>query len=370
MNQSEKWSRKEEELLVASLKESLSSWQIAKNFLSMSKKDSEIKPRTQEAINRKIRRLRQLLKTELQKAPATSEEEERESPWKLLNHYRVKNGEKSTFSKTGVLTNTTRKILCLSDLHFPLVREDLLKEAIETHADADVLVLNGDILDGYAASRFEKEKELAAIDEYIPAFNFIEHCSKKFKNVVLVSGNHDVRTSVLLKKAPINQSALTIFETDLLARIANGERLNRQGRLVEKVNFSNVHYQRQESWWVQIGKTLFIHPSNRGSSKPGFTVDIWAKKFSERLPRGSFDSIVCGHTHKVSKHIVNSTLLIEQGCMADYMAYSWSPREIIHGNSMNGYAVIYQDSNGNTDFNKSTFVFCGQLLPINKQIME
>jgi predicted phosphodiesterase len=365
MTNPNKWSDTEEQLLLELIAEGLSYLEVASYF--QKKLNTTPKPnislRSPEAIERKLRRID---KRKEQKLPTNNSA----SPWDKLKKARERHGDKSSFSDVGLVNSSSRKILSLSDIHFPLAREDHLRHALKEHADADIIVLNGDILDGYAASRFEKDKDIAAIEEYMAAFDFIEHCSKTFPKVILISGNHDVRTSSLLKKAPINQAALTVFETDLIARIANGERLNRQGQLVEKLNFKNVHYQEHESWWIKIGKTLFVHPHNRGSSKPGFTVDVWAKKFLERLPRGSFDSIVCGHTHKVSKHIAYSLLLIEQGCMADYMSYAWQPREIINGNSINGYAVIYQDKEGNTDFNRSNFVYCGQLLPANKLDFE
>jgi hypothetical protein len=50
------------------------------------------------------------------------------------------------------------------------------------------------------------------------------------------------------------------------------------------------------------------------------------------------------------------------------MSYSWSPKELYHSSAMNGYAVIYQDAEGNTDFNKSGFVYLGQLLPVDKPV--
>ena len=140
--------------------------------------------------------------------------------------------------------------------------------------------------------------------------------------------------------------------------------------VIEKVSMSNVFYPATEQWWVQIGKTLFIHPHSRGSSKPGYTVSTWARKFQERLPVGSFDAVVCGHTHQQCKHVQGNLLLIEQGCLCDYMSYSWNPRQVFHSSAVSGYAVIYQDADGNTDFNKSNFIYLGQLLPTDKALLR
>ena len=37
--------------------------------------------------------------------------------------------------------------------------------------------------------------------------------------------------------------------------------------------------------------------------------------------------------------------------------------------AMNGYTVIYQDKNGNTNFNKSHVVYLGSVLPPKKEIL-
>lgn len=288
--------------------------------------------------------------------------------WLTIQQIQRAYSDASKFLDIGLVDTPTRKILSLSDIHFPFARLDFLNKAVEDHADADIAVLNGDILDGHAASTFEKDRAVAAVDEYRCAFDFVHLLAKKFKRVVLVGGNHDVRPEKALKRSNLSPATHDIFAPDLLARIANGERLDRTGQVVEKVDMSNVFYPSTEPWWIQIGKTLFIHPHSRGSSKPAYTVSSWAKKFQERLPPGAFDSIVSGHTHQTSKHIQSNLLQIEQGCLCNYMSYSWNPTQLYHSSAMNGYAVIYQDQEGNTDFNKSGFVYLGQLLPVDKPV--
>ena len=261
----------------------------------------------------------------------------------------------------------TRKILSLSDIHFPLARLDLLADILNTHADADVVVLNGDILEGYIYSTFEKSRRIAALDEYRAAFAFVRMLSENFPQVILTEGNHDDRAARALKNLGFEKEESQVLRPCLLARIANGELLDGTGMLVEQLDFSNVMFQQRESWYVKIGKTLFIHPSTRGSSKPGHTVMAWYKKFSERYQPDEFDSIVCGHTHQVYKGIWCSTLLMEQGCLAGLMAYAWKKNVVYNGNSVNAYAVVYQDKDGNTCFNKSETVYLGEVFPPKKK---
>lgn len=277
----------------------------------------------------------------------------------------------SVVRNTGIMSedNHARKILCLSDIHFPLAREDLLEQEIEDHYDADIVVLNGDIIEGYMLSVYEKHRTIALLDEYNCAFSFVERLSLLFENVVIVEGNHDNRGSRYLRSKGIPKEASQIMRPNLLARIANGEKLDATGMLIEKKDFSNVHFQSRDSWYVKIGKTIFMHPQNRGSSKPGWTVMTMGQKLLARYQPDEVDSFVCGHTHQIYQGIFNSRLYIEQGCLCDVMPYLHSPRNSSTKNFMNGYAVIYQDKDGNTDFNKSGYVFLGEALPPKKEIV-
>lgn len=267
-------------------------------------------------------------------------------------------------------SNNARKILSLSDIHFPLARVDLLEQAVQDHADADVVVINGDLLEGYMWSTFAKSKRIAAVDEYRAAFTFIEMLSQKFPDVVLVSGNHDARVSRHLKSNGFEKETSQLLRPDMMARIANGEKLDASGMLTEKLAFDNVHYDAAEAWYVRIGKTLFCHPHNRGSSKPGWTAQTLMGYFDNRYPPGEYDSIVCGHTHKIYKGVVNNKLLMEQGCMAGLMMYAHSPKmQYTASNGMNGYAVVYQDAEGNVNMNDSHVVYLGDVMPPKKELI-
>jgi predicted phosphodiesterase len=271
----------------------------------------------------------------------------------------------------GILdaSTITTKILSVSDIHFPLAREDLLEEILNEHDDADVVVVNGDLMEGYVFSSFEKNKSIAALDEYRVAFAFIEMLSERFPKVVLVDGNHDIRAARAVRQQGFGKDASQILRPNLMARLANGELLDASGLLVEKKDFSNVHYEPRESWFVKIGKTLFMHPHGRGGSQPGHTVTRVGDKLIRRYQEDEVDSVVCGHTHKIYKGIINGKLYIEQGYLAGVLAYLHSPKSDSRFNYQNGYAVIYQDAEGNTDFNLSGPVYMGESLPPKKEAL-
>lgn len=271
----------------------------------------------------------------------------------------------------GILPGGTvlRKILSISDLHLPFTRMDVVQAVLEEHADADIVVVNGDLLDGHMYSTFPKSKRLAAIVEYRIAFQLIQFLSENFPKVVIVEGNHDVRPARALKHAGFDTpDTSTLFRPNLLARIANGEELDEFGDLVKKHAFDNVIFQPMESWYVKIGHTLFVHPHGWAGSQPGANVMKIDQLFRDRFLGDTYDSIVIGHTHRCFKGIYNNRLLIEQGALCGRQDYE-NKADMKHLHAMNGYAVIYQDLEGNTDFNMSNFVYLGSELAPKKAIV-
>jgi hypothetical protein len=90
--------------------------------------------------------------------------------------------------------------------------------------------------------------------------------------------------------------------------------------------------------------------------------------FVNRLGQAAFDSIVCAHTHRLFYGILENCLLIEQGAMCTRLPYEHQ-RDIAFTHSTAGYALIFQDEEGNTDFNLSTTVYLGAHLPPKKEIL-
>lgn len=291
-----------------------------------------------------------------------------EDSWQFIIKNAKKYREQSVKKDLGLNTSKDKKIVSFSDLHVPFFLWEDMQKALAQHSDANIIVLNGDILDAYIFSTFSKSKSIAAIKEYKMAFDLVHYLSDHFENIVMVSGNHDYRTTRAVKQAGFNKDASAVFGTDLLFKISNGEKLDQHGQLLEKIDFSNVHYQRHDPWYTRVGKTIFCHPSGFGSKYPGATVVKLLDHFSERMHHDDFDSIVVGHTHKVYKGVVSGKLLIEQGAMAHKLPYQFQP-DLRFKNAMNGYAVIYQDANGNTNFNDSQPIYLGTHLPTKKEVL-
>lgn len=303
--------------------------------------------------------------------PETTYEDPYEKRWEKIKSMQEEYFMDAESNKIGIVAEDAprRKILTLSDIHFPFALVDELDKAIIKHSDADVVVLNGDILDGYAFNTYGRAKRIAALKEYIAAFELVRRLSESFPKVVIVSGNHDRRPAkVLSRSSDFEKEGSQILRADLLARIANGEVLDEYGEVKEILDFDNVVYQKYDSWYVRIGKTIFCHPDAYQGGNPGATVTRLCDYFIKRIGGDKFDSVVVGHTHRLYKGIVMNKLLIEQGAMAARMPYQHKA-DLRFPHAMNGYAVIYQDEQGNTDFSNSRIYYLGSQLPPKKEII-
>lgn len=353
-----KWTPEEEELLITNLGEKSYS-EIEELLLQQYLKSVPgfAVKRTANAVRSKVSR------DKLIKGAVNPYEQSWDNIIKAAKEFRMNSAKLDS----GLTESKFKKIISFSDLHIPFFLWEDMEKALNEHSDADVVVLNGDILDAYIFSTFSKSKSISALKEYRAAFDLVHFLSDNFPQVVLVCGNHDYRTTRAVKTAGFAEDASKVYRPDLLSRIANGERLDKYGQLVEKLDFSNVIYEIQDSWYVRIGKTIFCHPSGFGSKYPGATVVKLLDHFSHRMSADDFDSIVVGHTHKVYKGVVSGKLLIEQGAMAHRLPYQFKA-DLRFKNAMNGFAVIYQDKDGNTNFNDSQSIYLGSHLPIKKEV--
>jgi len=252
-----------------------------------------------------------------------------------------------------------KKILSISDIHCPFHNHDLIMSILEEHSDADAVVLNGDIIDAYGASSFSQDKLVTILEEYNFALDLIRHISNKFPLVALVRGNHDQRTDRYFSRK-MDPHMFALAQRDILWKLANGYVYNDLGEHVGTVKMDNVIYNTSgQPWFIQIGKTVFMHPHSYSGKQMQTVVNAQAH-LENFIDRADFDSVVIGHTHKVGKIIEKGKLLIEQGCLTKAMDYQKIGTYVTRPSS-SGYAVIYQDSEGNTNFNDSTFVYEGVL---------
>jgi len=251
-----------------------------------------------------------------------------------------------------------RKILSLSDFHIPFERDDLIMKAVEDHKDADILVLNGDILDVYAVSTWPKDKSIALKKEYDIALEYMKIFTKMFPKVIVTRGNHEFRLNRYFN-SNVTPAISFLVNKEILGHLCEGKIYDNDGNVVEQLDFSNVIYlPGNEAWFFQVGKAMFVHPQ-AFSITPGKTSTMAWEYFMDRT---DIDCVCCGHTHQVSWLTKKGKLCIEQGCLAVPLDYS-KQGKLRYGPQALGYAVLYQDEHGNTDFNMSQVVFLGIQYP-------
>jgi predicted phosphodiesterase len=239
----------------------------------------------------------------------------------------------------------TKKILSLSDLHMPFHDTEALEMALEHDGNADILVLNGDILDCYSVSSYSKDKGIPLQVEYQLALDFIREMTSRFEEVHLVKGNHENRVDRYLSQKLDPYSAI-LGNRDIVDKLSKGLILDENGFTGRSYNFTNVYYNELGLPWLgKVGKTIFMHPDTY-LAQPGATVTRGMEYLRGQLPWDSFDSIVMGHTHKQAKLIEQNKLLIEQGALCLTQGYL-KQAEFRKRPSIVGYAVIYQDKDGN-----------------------
>lgn len=253
-------------------------------------------------------------------------------------------------------SSTSRKIVTISDLHPPFHNQAVIQHMLDNHGDADICVLNGDILDADAASKWAKSKEIAFDAEYKIVSEFVWQLANIFPKVIINSGNHDHRvTSKLMASVPHQLASLVKY--DALDLIASGYTLDKYGDLVQSREMPNVKYTAgPTSWFCKIGRTIFAHPSNAGGVPMGIAVKA-AEYFATRNLR--FDCLVIGHSHSQGWVIRDGRLIIEQGCACYPLEYEAGAKLMYRHPSTFGYAVVYQNRNGLVDFNSSGPVFLG-----------
>jgi len=183
------------------------------------------------------------------------------------------------------------KILSLSDLHIPFDNHETILHALDNHADADILVINGDFLEQYAVSKWGKTQTLLLEWEYKIAMEWMKFFTEIFEEVHLVRGNHDDRLKKYISAA-VDPMINFMVEDDVLVKIANGYDFNNNGRLEKKYNFDNVYYTPGLlGWMTKIGKCIFAHPTG-SSGIPMRTVIQAATSF---MTNENFQSLVIGH---------------------------------------------------------------------------
>lgn len=244
------------------------------------------------------------------------------------NPYKLPDSEEKE-RKPILLPKGCNNILLLSDLHIPYHSIEAITAALDygKREQVNTIVINGDLMDFYMMSRFEKDPRKRSIKyEFDATKEFLRVLRKTFPNahIYWLKGNHDTRYEhFLMAKAP------EIFDDPYYAL---DERLRLSEERVTLINDKTL---------VKAGK-LFIHHGHLFFR--GFIAPV-------NSARGLFmkakQSAIVGHVHKVSEH--NETNLAGEltscwstGCLCE-LSPDYSP---FANNYSHGFAHIRVQDNG------------------------
>ena len=253
------------------------------------------------------------------------------------------------------------RILAISDLHVPF---QLPKETFEEYIGiVDTLVINGDIVDAQALSKFPKLYRLSPMEELIEArkylIDLIEYIQPK--RVYLTYGNHCARMGNYLAKN---------LDTDILELMPSNavELIVEDGfRHYNKLTGTKTYYEPLADmfdrvgieviytgdWKVKIGKTWFVHPL---AYRSGILSTVSkAKNYLQDTDTEMFDTVIMAHTHKVGETKIGNVNLYEQGacCYVDKMSYTDGKMQ---QPQKEGFMFICQDDEGNLIKDKTKLI--------------
>ena len=255
-----------------------------------------------------------------------------------------------------------QRIVVASDFHAPFHSPEAVAELIAREAkDADTLIINGDLSDGYSISRFVKyehvpmEQEIAAVDALLTTL------AGAFPDVVIVDGNHDSPRFEKQLRAVLTPDLMYCVEYLTGGNLSIIKALARRH---SNVRFAPIKVGRFDvSWATQIGDCICTH-AEKFSKVPGSAlrgIDEWLTDQRMTLGLPDYRVIVQAHTHQGAVIPWESDkLLVEGGAMCEVHGYQLSAR-IAGRPQRRGYVVLEQHK-GVTDLNSVRFVWLDPVL--------
>ena len=242
-----------------------------------------------------------------------------------------------------------KRILSISDLHVPF---QLPVTKFEKYVGkADILQLNGDLVDMQSISKFPKAYRVSPMEEIIMCRQYLIELIDyiKPKKVIANYGNHELRLGQYFAKKLDNELQELMPETalDLIFNYGFKHFNKREKSMVEYKPlievYEDVNIEYTQNWHCQIGNTIFCHPKAFSSG-----MMATAKKAMDyfRNENKQFNSLVMAHTHRIGEYIIGNTTIYEQGTCCDTTKNNYHDGDLVNSQKQ-GFIYLCQDSNGN-----------------------
>lgn len=252
------------------------------------------------------------------------------------------------YERNRKMSKVRNRILCISDTHVPF------QLPVDTFSDyagvTDTLVLNGDISDCQAISRFPKVYRVDPMEEIIQTRTYLIELIELIqpKKVVVVEGNHDVRFEAYIAKALDNSLVELMPRSSLEWIFVDGfnhynKQLKTKTHYEPLANvFDNIEIDYAANWFCVLGKTIFCHPLafNGGIMK---TAEKAVQYF--RNESYIFSTLVMAHTHRLGEYKQGKTTMYEQGCCCDVTKQHYANGRLVPSQK-EGFLYLCQDENG------------------------
>lgn len=254
------------------------------------------------------------------------------------------------------------RILAISDLHVPFQKP---VEVYKNYANGviDVLVINGDICDFSAISKFPKVYRSSPMQEMLKARQYLIELIEYIqpKRVVITYGNHDARFQTYLAKSVDSDIIELMPETELDLICNDGfHQYSAELRtnvwyepLVEVFENTGIKVEYVKNWYAQVGNVLFCHPLtfNGGIMKTSEKA-IWFF----RNEGFQFDALVMAHTHRVGNYVVGNTIMYEQGACCETSKMRYADGKLTLG-QREGFLYLCLDKDGAVMREQSKLVY-------------
>lgn len=253
------------------------------------------------------------------------------------------------YAKQKAMQGVKNRILCISDTHVPY------QLPVTTFTDyvgvTDILVLNGDIADCQAISKFPKAYRISPMSELIQTRQYLIDLIHYIKpnKVVINHGNHDIRFQQYFAKNLDTDLLELMPKTALELIVVDG--FNHYDKAVGTKTYyapvqeviSDIEIVYTDSWFCQIGGTIFCHPIafSCGILK---TAEKAVQYF--RNEGYHFNALVMAHTHRIGEYKQGNTVMYEQGCCCDVTKQHYSDGRLTPSQK-EGYIYICHDEDGN-----------------------
>ena len=219
-----------------------------------------------------------------------------------------------------------KKAFNISDVHSRFHDRKALEIAINNGAKngCDICIINGDLLDFYQVSRFDKNPNILQYfySEREWVQDFLLLLQKTFGKVVFKKGNHDIRRELLLQR-----KAMDVPEIQGLESISDYVFFDNS--TVEIVEDYNI---------IEFGRLNFIHGHEY---QGGGGIHVAYNRMNKAM-----DNVISAHSHVTQNSMKKSLSGKFYGSWTVGCLCSLSPRYNPQNNWNHGFAIIEREDDG------------------------